>query len=110
MNNAYLVQERLLLDVRPRDTTWVYTGTSNSVNDAFNYIRTIRGRQGSKIEASDEMAWRNGFIGDTDLEALALPLAKSGYGTYLIGLLTEPWPPRIASIPTSRPRPERASF
>jgi glucose-1-phosphate thymidylyltransferase len=89
VNNAYLVQQRLSLDVLPRGTGWLYTRTFDSVNDASNYIRTIRARQGSKIRAPEEIAWRNGFISDAELEALALPLAKSGYGTYLIGLLTE---------------------
>lgn len=89
MNNAYLAQGRLSVDVLPRGTAWLDTGTFDSLNDASNYIRTIETRQGLKIGAPEEIAWRNGFIGDAELEVLAKPLVKSGYGSYLLGLLDQ---------------------
>lgn len=87
VNMAYLEQGRLHVEVLPRGTAWLDTGTFDSLNDASNYIRTIESRQGLKIGAPEEIAWRNGFISDSDLADLAQPLVKSGYGTYLLSLL-----------------------
>ena len=87
VNMAYLQQGRLHVEVLPRGTAWLDTGTFDSLNDASNYIRTIESRQGLKIGAPEEIAWRNGFISGNDLAELAQPLVKSGYGRYLLSLL-----------------------
>lgn len=87
INRTYLSQTRLTVDVLPRGTAWLDTGTFDSLNDASNYIRTIEARQGLKIGAPEEIAWRNGFITDEELRSLARPLVKSGYGQYLLDLL-----------------------
>lgn len=87
VNRTYLEQGRLSVEVLPRGTAWLDTGTFDSLNDASNYIRTIEARQGLKIGAPEEIAWRNGFIDDDELRRLAEPLVKSGYGTYLMELL-----------------------
>ena len=87
VNRTYLEQGRLSVEVLPRGTAWLDTGTFDSLNDASNYIRTIEARQGLKIGAPEEVAWRNGFIDDRQLMELAEPLVKSGYGSYLLSLL-----------------------
>lgn len=87
INRTYLNQNRLTVDVLPRGTAWLDTGTFDSLNDASNYIRTIEARQGLKIGAPEEIAWRNGFINDEEFRSLARPLVKSGYGQYLLDLL-----------------------
>ncbi|NMR28128.1 glucose-1-phosphate thymidylyltransferase RfbA [Crystallibacter degradans] len=89
VNRVYLDEERLTVDVLPRGTAWLDTGTFDSLNDASNYIRTVEARQGLKIGAPEEIAWRNGFITDEELEALATPLVKSGYGQYLLEILSQ---------------------
>ncbi|MCW2131671.1 glucose-1-phosphate thymidylyltransferase RfbA [Arthrobacter sp. VKM Ac-2550] len=88
INRVYLNQDRLSVSVLPRGTAWLDTGTFDSLNDASNYIRTIEARQGLKIGAPEEIAWRNGFVNDEELRALATPLIKSGYGNYLLSLLS----------------------
>jgi glucose-1-phosphate thymidylyltransferase len=87
VNRIYLEQGRLQVSVLARGTAWLDTGTFESLNDASNYIRTVDARQGLKISAPEEIAWRQGFISSQDLAALAEPLVKSGYGSYLLGLL-----------------------
>ncbi|NGP07828.1 glucose-1-phosphate thymidylyltransferase RfbA [Rhodococcus sp. 14C212] len=87
INRAYLEAGRLQVEVLPRGTAWLDTGTFDSLLDAGNYVRTIEQRQGLKIGAPEEVAWRRGFITDDDLRALAAPLVKSGYGSYLLDLL-----------------------
>ena len=64
-------------------------GTFDALNDASNFVRTIEARQGFKIGAPEEVAWRRGFISDDELRAVAEPLVKSGYGEYLLDLLRE---------------------
>ncbi|MEA2484360.1 MAG: glucose-phosphate thymidylyltransferase, partial [Thermoleophilaceae bacterium] len=66
---------------------WLDTGTFDSLNDASNFVRTIEGRQGTKIGAPEEVAWRQGFLSDDELRERAETMRKSGYGDYLISLL-----------------------
>ncbi|WP_342659726.1 Glucose-1-phosphate thymidylyltransferase [Rhodococcus ruber] len=87
INRTYLEAGRLQVEVLPRGTAWLDTGTFDSLLDACNYVRTIEQRQGLKIGVPEEVAWRRGFITDDELRALAAPLVKSGYGSYLLDLL-----------------------
>lgn len=87
VNRTYLQRGKLQVSVLPRGTAWLDTGTFDSLNDASSYVRTVESRQGLKIGAPEEIAWRQGFISDAQLETLAQPLVKSGYGNYLLRLL-----------------------
>ena len=87
VNKAYLRKGRLRVEVLPRGTAWLDTGTFDSLLDASDFVRTIESRQGTKVGAPEEAAWRRGFLSDGDLRARGESLAKSGYGTYLLGLL-----------------------
>jgi glucose-1-phosphate thymidylyltransferase len=89
LNRLYL--ERGMLDVQTmgRGYAWLDTGTHESMLEASQFIHTIENRQGLKVAAPEEIAWRSGWIDDAQLERLARPLAKSGYGQYLLRLLTE---------------------
>ncbi|MCW2675808.1 MAG: rfbA [Modestobacter sp.] len=88
VNEHYLAQGRLTVTVLDRGTAWLDTGTFESMMQASEYVRVIEDRQGHKIGCIEEIAWRAGWIDDTQLSRLAAPLAKSGYGGYLAGLLT----------------------
>ncbi|MGD9961698.1 glucose-1-phosphate thymidylyltransferase RfbA [Nocardioides sp.] len=87
LNRRYLEAGRLQVQVLPRGTAWLDTGTFDSLNDASNFVRTIEGRQGTKIGSPEEVAWRMGFLTDAELVARAGPLRASGYGDYLLSLL-----------------------
>ncbi len=87
VNRAYLEQGRLRVEVLPRGTAWLDTGTFDSLLDASNYVRTIEDRQGLKVGSPEEVAWRRGFLTDDDLRVRAGKLVKSGYGRYLLGLI-----------------------
>ena len=87
INRHYLDQGRLQVEVLPRGTAWLDTGTHDSLLDAGNYVRTIEDRQGLKIGCPEEVAWRMGFIDDDELTTRAQELTKSGYGSYLLQLL-----------------------
>ena len=87
INRHYLREGRLQVEVLPRGTAWLDTGTHDSLLDAGNYVRTIEDRQGLKIGCPEEVAWRMGYIDDDELTARAHDLRKSGYGTYLLEIL-----------------------
>jgi len=89
VNRTYLEQGRLQVGVLPRGTAWLDTGTFDSLIEASDYVRTVEHRQGLKIGSPEEVAWRRGFLSDDELRARAEALVKSGYGTYLLGLLDE---------------------
>jgi glucose-1-phosphate thymidylyltransferase len=87
VNQTYLNQGRLSVDVLDRGTAWLDTGTFDSLLDASDFVRTIERRQGMKISVPEEAAWRVGFIDDGQLAERANSLLKSGYGAYLLKLL-----------------------
>ena len=87
INQIYLNQGRLAVEVLARGTAWLDTGTFDSLLDASDYVRTIERRQGLKVGVPEEVAWRLGFIDDDQLAARAHTLLKSGYGAYLLELL-----------------------
>lgn len=87
INSEYLRRGKLQVEVLPRGTAWLDTGTFDSMADATEFVRTIEHRQGLKIGAPEEVAWRNGWLSDDELHQRGTALDKSGYGTYLINLL-----------------------
>jgi glucose-1-phosphate thymidylyltransferase len=87
VNRAYLEAGRLSVEVLPRGSAWLDTGTFDSLTDAADFVRTIERRQGLKVGVPEEVAWRQGFLSDDDLRRRAEGLSKSGYGAYLLGLL-----------------------
>ena len=89
VNQAYLEQHQLSVQIMQRGYAWLDTGTHDSLLEASQFIATLERRQGLKIACVEEIAWRNGFISDEQLARLAVPLAKNGYGKYLQGLLGE---------------------
>ena len=90
VNRTYMDQGRLSVDILPRGTAWLDTGTFSDLNDASNFIRTVENRQGLKVGAPEEIAWRQGLLSDDELRQRAEPLLKSGYGRYLLSLLEQP--------------------
>ncbi|TFD50784.1 glucose-1-phosphate thymidylyltransferase RfbA [Cryobacterium frigoriphilum] len=89
INELYLAQGSMHVQVLDRGTAWLDTGTFESMMQASEYVRVIEDRQGFKVGCIEEIAWRAGWIDDAQLRALAAPLKKSGYGRYLFGLLGE---------------------
>ena len=87
LNMRYLEAGKLDVEIMGRGYAWLDTGTHSSLLDAAAYVRIVEERQGLKICCPEEIAWRQGFIDDGQLERIAEPLLKSGYGDYLIGLL-----------------------
>ena len=89
VNQAYLDLGQLNVQIMQRGYAWLDTGTHDSLLEAGQFIATLEHRQGLKIACPEEIAWRNGFINNEQLERLAAPLRKNGYGQYLQRLLNE---------------------
>lgn len=89
VNQHYLEKAQLKVQIMQRGYAWLDTGTHDSLLEASQFISTLEHRQGLKIACPEEISWRNGFIDDAQLQKLAAPLAKSGYGQYLQNLLKE---------------------
>ncbi|HEX4402417.1 MAG TPA: glucose-1-phosphate thymidylyltransferase RfbA [Galbitalea sp.] len=87
VNERYLAEGKLRVQVLDRGTAWLDTGTFESMMQASDYVRVIEERQGFKVGCIEEIAWRAGWIDDEQLAALAAPLIKSGYGGYLQSLI-----------------------
>lgn len=89
VNLAYLERGKLRVEILPRGTAWLDTGTFDSLNEASDFVRTVQKRQGLSIGCPEEIAWRLGFLSADELRDRADHLGKSGYGRYLLDLLAE---------------------
>ena len=89
LNRLYLEQSQLHVEIMGRGYAWLDTGTHQSLLEASQFIATLEHRQGLKIACPEEIAWRHGWIDEAGLRRLAEPLVKSGYGQYLLHLLTD---------------------
>ena len=89
VNQAYLDKGQLSVKIMKRGYAWLDTGTHESLLEAGQFIATLENRQGLKIACPEEIAWRAGFIDDGQMERLAEPLKKNGYGKYLLHVLRE---------------------
>jgi len=87
VNKVYLEKGALKVGILNRGTAWLDTGTFNSLMQAGQFVQVLEERQGLKVGCIEEIAWRQGFISSEQLKAIAKPLVKSGYGTYLLQLL-----------------------
>jgi glucose-1-phosphate thymidylyltransferase len=90
LNRQYLDEGQLLVQLMGRGMAWLDTGTCDSLQEAGSYIRTLEHRQSLKVGCPEEVAWRKGWISDEQLQKLAAPLRKSGYGDYLLQLMEHP--------------------
>jgi len=95
VNRVYLERGKLSVEMMGRGYAWLDTGTHESLLDASHFIQTIERRQGLKIACPEEIAYREGFIDAAQLEKLAVPLLKSGYGDYLMQVLNE----KVVNLP-----------
>ncbi|MBL0738873.1 glucose-1-phosphate thymidylyltransferase RfbA [Flavobacterium sp. GN10] len=89
VNKVYLEKGKLKVGILSRGTAWLDTGTFNSLMQAGQFVQVLEERQGLKVGCIEEIAWRQGFINDIQLEELAQPLLKSGYGSYLLDFLKQ---------------------
>lgn len=89
LNRRYLEQGKLNVEIMGRGYAWLDTGTHESLLDAGHFIATLEQRQGLKVACPEEIAFRKGWIDGTQLEAMAQPLLKNGYGKYLLRILNE---------------------
>ena len=89
VNAQYLRQDQLAVEIMGRGYAWLDTGTHDSLLEAGQFIATIEKRQGLKVACPEEIAYRAGWIGAAQLEALAAPMLKNGYGQYLMQVLRE---------------------
>lgn len=87
VNREYLERGKLAVEVLPRGTAWLDTGTFDQMTDAGDYVRTMERRTGLRIGVPEEVAWRQGFLTDDELRERATKLVKSGYGSYLLTIL-----------------------
>jgi glucose-1-phosphate thymidylyltransferase len=100
LNRVYLERGQLSVELLGRGTAWIDTGTHDSLLGAGNFIEVIEARQGLKVACPEEIAWRMGYIDDAQLNTLAAPLMKSGYGKYLLRLMEQDfsgWQPEFKS-------------
>jgi glucose-1-phosphate thymidylyltransferase len=91
LNRRYLAAGKLNVEIMSRGMAWLDTGTHESLLEAATFVHTIERRQGLNIACPEEIAYRQGFIDAEQLERLAAPVSKSGYGAYLLALLREPY-------------------
>ena len=89
LNRLYLQQGQLSVEIMGRGYAWLDTGTHESLLEASQFVATLENRQGLKVACPEEIAWRYGWIDDEQLNRLATPLGKNGYGKYLLGLLKQ---------------------
>jgi glucose-1-phosphate thymidylyltransferase len=89
VNESYLAQGKLTTRILERGTTWLDTGTIQTLHAASSYVQIIEERQGSKISCLEEIAWRNGWLSNSDLEVIAKTYGKNPYGNYLLDLITK---------------------
>ncbi|MEK9156835.1 MAG: glucose-1-phosphate thymidylyltransferase RfbA [Patescibacteria group bacterium] len=97
LNRLYLEKGELNVEVLGRGFAWLDTGTFEAMNDAGNFVNVMERRTGLKIGCIEEVAWRQGFITDDQLRKIAEPLMKSGYGSYLLDIITEEQTNKITS-------------
>ena len=93
VNQVYLSRGQLRVELLGRGTAWLDTGTHDALLKAAQFVEVVEKRQGLKLSCPEEIAWRMNFINDTQLETLAEPLRKSGYGEYLVQILKQPETP-----------------